>query len=122
MRGGGGPWGPAQTEAPRDPSPGARRLVRSATTTGWRWYPSRVLDFLFKTKRRERLRGTPLSPEQRAIVRQNVPYVATLSDADQRELEGHMQIFLAEKRFEGCGGLAMTEEIRLTIAAVKKTT
>jgi hypothetical protein len=76
-----------------------------------------VLDFLFKSKRRERLRGTPLSPEQRAIVRQNVPYVATLSDADQRELEGHMQVFLAEKRFEGCGGLAMTDEIRLTIAA-----
>jgi len=77
-----------------------------------------VLDFLhFKSKRRERLRGTPLSAEQRAIVRRNVPYVSTLSDEDQRELEGHMQVFLAEKRFEGCGGLAMTDEIRLTIAA-----
>ncbi|HEV3073723.1 MAG TPA: M90 family metallopeptidase [Thermoanaerobaculia bacterium] len=76
-----------------------------------------MLDFLFRSKRRERLRGTPLSAEQRAIVRRNVPYVSTLSAEDQRELEGHMQVFLAEKRFEGCGGLAMTEEIRLTIAA-----
>jgi MtfA peptidase len=75
------------------------------------------LDFLWKGRRRERLRGTPLSAEQRAIVRRNVPYVSTLPDADRRELEGHMQVFLAEKRFEGCGGLAMTEEIKLTIAA-----
>ena len=76
-----------------------------------------MLDFLFKSKRRERLRGRPLTAEQRAILRRNVPYVFTLSDEDQRELEGHIQVFLAEKRFEGCGGLAMTEEIELTIAA-----
>jgi Mlc titration factor MtfA (ptsG expression regulator) len=76
-----------------------------------------VLDFLWKTRRREELRRRPFSSEQRAIVRRNVPYVATLSAEDQRELEGHMQVFLAEKRFEGCGGLGMTEEIKLTIAA-----
>jgi len=76
-----------------------------------------VLDFLFKSRRREQLRGRPLTAEQRAIVRRNVPYVSTLSAEDQRELEGHIQVFLAEKRFEGCGGLAMTEEIELTIAA-----
>ncbi len=28
-----------------------------------------------------------------------------------------MQVFLAEKKFEGCGGLELTEEMRLTIAA-----
>jgi MtfA peptidase len=76
-----------------------------------------VLDFLFKNRRREELRRRPLSAEQRAMVRRNVPYVATLSAEDQRELEGHMQVFLAEKNFEGCGGLAMTDEIELTIAA-----
>jgi Mlc titration factor MtfA (ptsG expression regulator) len=26
-------------------------------------------------------------------------------------------VFLAEKHFEGCGGLALTDEIRVTIAA-----
>jgi Mlc titration factor MtfA (ptsG expression regulator) len=76
-----------------------------------------MLDFLRKSRRREKLRAAPLSDEQRAIVRRNVPYVATLSEADRRELEGHIQVFLVEKRFEGCGGLAITEEIRLTIAA-----
>src|SRR6202023_3622975 len=93
------------------------QAVLEGRAASCRWYPSRALDFLFRSKRRERLRGTPLSAEQRAIVRRNVPYVSTLSAEDQRELEGHMQVFLAEKRFEGCGGLAMTEEIRLTIAA-----
>jgi Mlc titration factor MtfA (ptsG expression regulator) len=76
-----------------------------------------VLGFLFKNKRREELRNKPLAAEQRAMVRRNVPYLATLSADDQREIEGHMQIFVAEKSFEGCGGLEMTDEIKLTIAA-----
>ena len=33
------------------------------------------------------------------------------------ELLGHMQVFLTEKYFEGCGGLELTEEISVTIAA-----
>jgi Mlc titration factor MtfA (ptsG expression regulator) len=73
--------------------------------------------FLFKRRRREKLRLKPLSTRQRAIIGRNVPYVVTLSAADRRELEGHVQVFLAEKRFEGCGGLAMTNEIKVTIAA-----
>jgi Mlc titration factor MtfA (ptsG expression regulator) len=32
------------------------------------------------------------------------------------ELLGHIQVFLAEKRFEGCGGFAITDEVRVTIA------
>ncbi len=76
-----------------------------------------VLDFLFKKKRREELRNTPLSDADRALVERNVPYVARLSDEDRAELEGHVQVFLAEKSFEGCGGLELTGEMRLTIAA-----
>jgi Mlc titration factor MtfA (ptsG expression regulator) len=30
---------------------------------------------------------------------------------------GHIHVFLAEKHFEGCGGLEITEEIHVTIAA-----
>ncbi len=33
------------------------------------------------------------------------------------ELLGHIQVFLAEKRFEGCGGFEITDEVRVTIAA-----
>jgi len=47
----------------------------------------------------------------------NVPFVASLPPEDRQELVGHIQVFLAEKRFEGCGGLELTDEIRITIAA-----
>ena len=30
---------------------------------------------------------------------------------------GHVQVFMAEKRFEGCGGLQLTDEVCLTIAS-----
>ena len=40
-----------------------------------------------------------------------------LPPADRRELEGLIQIFLAEKKFEGCGGQEITDEVRVLIAA-----
>ena len=51
------------------------------------------------------------------IIKKNVPIFNRLPQADQRELQGHIQVFLAEKYFEGCGGLELTEEIKVTIAA-----
>ncbi|MEO7361882.1 MAG: M90 family metallopeptidase, partial [Gemmatimonadaceae bacterium] len=68
-------------------------------------------------RRREPLFRTPLPAEWQAIIRRNVPYVARLPAADHEELGGHIQVFLAEKKFEGCGGLEITDEIRVTIAA-----
>jgi len=35
----------------------------------------------------------------------------------QLQLKKHIQVFLAEKAFIGCGGLAMTDDIRVTVAA-----
>jgi Mlc titration factor MtfA (ptsG expression regulator) len=66
--------------------------------------------------RRAALRREPLTAVERAILEQNVPYLAKLGAADRPELEGLMRIFLAEKSFEGCGGLVLTEEMRVTIA------
>ena len=40
-----------------------------------------------------------------------------LSGSDRAELLGHIQVFLAEKRFEGCAGFVITDEVRVTIAA-----
>jgi Mlc titration factor MtfA (ptsG expression regulator) len=72
--------------------------------------------FLFKKRRRARLRNAPFPSEWIAILRRNVPYYRRLTPAEQAELCGHIQVFLHEKRFEGCGGLEVTEEMRLTIA------
>ena len=70
-----------------------------------------------RTRRRERLRQRPLPDSWIANIERNVPYYRTLNASDRRELHGHIQVFLAEKRFEGCGGLELTDEIRVTIAA-----
>ncbi len=72
--------------------------------------------FGFKRRRRARLRAQALPAGWRAMIARNVPYYRTLTPVEQRELEGHVQVFLAEKRFEGCGGLELTDEIRVTIA------
>ena len=74
-----------------------------------------VLD-LFKSRRRARLRSEPVPPAWRTILEHNLPIFSRLSPADQAELLGHTQVFLAEKHFEGAGGLELTEEIRVTIA------
>ena len=68
-------------------------------------------------RRRATLRQTALPAEWTAIIDRNVPYASRLNAADGAELAGHVQVFLAEKSFEGCDGLEMTDEIRVTIAA-----
>lgn len=68
-------------------------------------------------RRRARLRAEPIPTTWRAIVERNVAIFHRLPPADQTELLGHMQVLLAEKHFEGAGGLEMTDEIRVTIAA-----
>jgi Mlc titration factor MtfA (ptsG expression regulator) len=74
-----------------------------------------MFDF-FKNRRREALRAQPLSVEERALLDKNIPYLRNLNAQDRSELEGLVRIFLAEKSFEGCGGLELTDEIKLTIA------
>src|SRR5262245_44877017 len=68
-------------------------------------------------RRRERLRATPLPADWSAVVQRRVPMVARLDAAQHAKLEGLVQLFVHDKTFEGLGGLEMTDEIRLTIAA-----
>jgi Mlc titration factor MtfA (ptsG expression regulator) len=71
----------------------------------------------FKRRRRRRLQADPFPPTWREIIERNVRYYAYLPEADRKELLGLVQIFMAEKSFEGCGGLELTDEIKITIAA-----
>jgi Mlc titration factor MtfA (ptsG expression regulator) len=73
--------------------------------------------FGFKKRRRKRLISEPFPKEWLEIIERNVPYYRLLHEADQEELQRHIQIFIGEKRFEGCGGLKITDEIKVTIAA-----
>src|SRR5687768_9325898 len=70
----------------------------------------------FARRRRARLRARPFPAEWRAIIARNVSSFSRLPPADRRELEGHIQVFMREKHWEGCGGLALTDEIRVTIS------
>ena len=70
-----------------------------------------------RRRRRDRARATPFPPAWREILLRNVAVYRHLPREVQRELEGHVQVLLAEKHFEGCGGLTLTDEIRVTIAA-----
>ena len=72
---------------------------------------------LLKQRRRRRLQAQPFPKDWLETIKRNVEVFSRLSPSDQTELLGHVRVFLAEKRFEGCAGLELTEEIRLTIAA-----
>jgi len=73
--------------------------------------------FGFKKRRRRRLAARQFPDEWLAIIDRNVPFYRLLPEADRQELQRHILIFIAEKRFEGCGGLQITDEIKVTIAA-----
>ena len=67
--------------------------------------------------RRRALRARPFPASWRRILRRRVPYVARLPAPLQQQLKRHIQVLLAEKPVIGCGGLVVTDEIRVTIAA-----
>ena len=73
--------------------------------------------FGIRKRRRQRLFHQPLPLQWLGILRRNVPYYGFLPPQQRLELRGLIQIFLDEKQFEGCGGLELTDEIKVTIAA-----
>lgn len=73
--------------------------------------------FWFKKWRRARIANGPFPIRWLEIIGRNVPYYKLLPAADGQELRRHVLVFLDEKRFEGCGGVTITDEIKVTIAA-----
>lgn len=75
--------------------------------------------FRFWSKRQTHIKllRTPLSDHQIAIVSDQVPLVQKLPFEEQGRLEGKINAFLHQVKFIGCGGLEITEEMRLSIAA-----
>jgi Mlc titration factor MtfA (ptsG expression regulator) len=72
---------------------------------------------MLKQLRRKKLRSAPFPEQWRRIIEARCPFYLRLPDADRRELQGHIQVFLAEKQFEGCGGFVIEEEHKVCIAA-----
>lgn len=69
-----------------------------------------------KKRRRARLRELPFPDAWSAALAANAPACRRLPEPLRAQLHGHVQVFLAEKHFEGCNGLEITDDIRVTIA------
>jgi Mlc titration factor MtfA (ptsG expression regulator) len=70
-----------------------------------------------KRRRRRRILQTPF-PEAWAEILDAIPHVPVLAAGVREHHKDLTQIFLAEKTFEGCGGLIVNDEIRVTIAGL----
>ena len=67
--------------------------------------------------RRKRILGRPFPAAWLDIVRNALPFYDRLSDDEQQQLLNNIRLFIADKRFHGCGGLTITDEIRVVVAA-----
>lgn len=72
----------------------------------------------YKQTRRQRLRQIRNFPYAwDLILQRNLTLYRNLPAKLKCELQGDIRVFLDEKKFEGCGGLEITDEMRVTIAA-----
>ncbi|PKN19891.1 MAG: hypothetical protein CVU71_05850 [Deltaproteobacteria bacterium HGW-Deltaproteobacteria-6] len=71
----------------------------------------------FSKKRRQKLMALPFPSGWEDMIRRNMIDYGLLDEAERMHLQELIRVFIAEKIWEGCGGLALTDEIRVTIAA-----
>lgn len=70
-----------------------------------------------RERRRRAILEDPFPEDWRGYLRRNVAHYPALNDDEASRLEQLVQVFVAEKHWEGCGGLELDDEIRATIAA-----
>ena len=70
-----------------------------------------------KARKRKEIVKQEFPEAWRAILHEMVSHYKYLNDKDQDHLEKLIQVFIAEKNYEGCNGLEITDTIRVTIAA-----
>jgi len=68
-----------------------------------------------KRWRRARLVQRPFPPAWEKFL-PTIPLYPWLSPEEKRELKGHIQVFLSEKKFEGAAGFSVNERVRVTVA------
>lgn len=75
-----------------------------------------ALAFGYPKWRLRRVLARAIDPQWRAILERNIPIYARMSGELQHQLHKLVQQFLFQKKFVGCAGLEVDDEIRLTIA------
>jgi Mlc titration factor MtfA (ptsG expression regulator) len=71
----------------------------------------------FRQRRRRRLLAAPFPPEWLTILDNDVTLYAQLNESEQSRLRNDLRIFVAEREWEGCAGLSLSDEMKVTIAA-----
>lgn len=71
---------------------------------------------MLRAWRRRRLGNRPLPAAWQEILARSVPLAARLPEGLKPAYRRNLQIFLDEKYFEGCGGLNVSDEMRVTVA------
>jgi len=70
-----------------------------------------------RQRRRRRALEAPFSPGWRALLADRLAHWCFLDDTERERLEGLIKVFLTDKAFEGAGGMKVTEDVTVTIAA-----
>ncbi len=76
-----------------------------------------IIGAVFRSNREKNLMIRDLPEEWLRLLQRNVALYKFMPEALKKELHGRINIFIDKKDFEGCGGLAITDEIKVTIAA-----
>lgn len=69
-----------------------------------------------KKRRRAKLLSQPFSDDWLRMLEAHVAPYRLLSTEQQSRLRDYVRVFIAEKNWEGCNGLTLTDEMRVTIA------
>lgn len=70
-----------------------------------------------KNRRRKKLLAQPWPEPWSLHLNRNVRLTWELSESEMSALQKRIRVFVAEKNWEGCEGLEVTDEMRVTIAA-----
>ena len=71
----------------------------------------------FTDRRRKKLTQAPFPSLWEEIICRNVAHYIMLEETERAHLRDLIQVFIAEKNWEGAGGLEINDEIRVTISA-----
>ncbi len=94
---------------------GVTALIALAAVAVLAWL---IMAPILAARRRREAFARPLPPEFVAYIERNVPARRRMPAELRARHDGLINAFLAEKDFVGCNGLEITDEIRVTIAAL----
>lgn len=71
----------------------------------------------FTSRRRRKLLSSALDDQGERVLASNVAAYSSMSEPERARLRDMARVLVEEKNWEGCGGLALTRDMKLVIAA-----